>query len=272
MRSFSFTVSVCLLSLAFGCTGEFGAYPEVECIDDFSYMEEYEDRECSLDTMRESLIGTGDLEPGATEIDAYNLMESTGGCFVTGIGHIGTDTNGDGISDEPGAGVADQDSYGGNAMGMKDGRVRGQWQNTTHLDDVKHKFHGQAEFLYCWNDGNPGPDVPVAEPNRAIWGGPGQWDHEDGYLFIVSAADYVEGKEHEDALIRDAYAITIYRDLDGDGVATIFDEIVYEEPDCVFGNFQIHPPNDGHPYIAAPLTFEMARISTEQDLCPDGNW
>jgi hypothetical protein len=195
-----------------------------------------------------------------------------GGCWVTGIGHIGSDLNDNGISDKPGAGKANQDSYGGNAMGMKDGTVRGQWQNTTHLAESKSKFHGQAEFLYCWNDGGPGPDVPKAEPNRAIWGGPGKWDHEEGYLFIVSAADYKEGKEKGDAAIRDAYAITVYRDTDGDGTATAADEVVYEESDCVFGNFQIHPPNQGHPYVPSPVTEEMDRISSTQDLCPNNNW
>lgn len=195
-----------------------------------------------------------------------------GGCFVTGTGHIGADENGNGISDRPGAGAAHQDSYAGNAEGMRDGRVHGQWQNTTHQEGTKDKFHGQAEFLYCWHDGGPGPDVPTAYPNRAIWGGPGKWNHEPGYLFIASAADYGEGNGGPHAEIRDAYAITIYRDVDGDRVATAADEIVYEESDCVFGNFQIHPPNNGHPYIPAEVTSEMDRVSSEQDLCPDSNW
>ena len=252
------------LLLVASCVGQMGDLVEGGCIDDSGV--------CVLDTAREELIDGGELPPGADNLDVIYYTEETGGCFVTGIGHIGSDENENGISDQPGAGRADQDSYGGNAMGMRDGRVRGQWQNTTHLDGTRDVFHGQAEFLYCWNDGGPGPDVPVAEPNRAIWGGPGQWNHEDGYLFIVSAADYKEGKEDEDAGIRDAYAITIYRDVDGDGIATSDDEIVYEETDCVFGNFQIHPPNNGHPYIGAELTDEMNRISSSQDLCPDNNW
>jgi len=252
--------AVLLLS---GCVGTMGGDLEYECIDDLGLP-------CVIDQMREELLDSGELPPGSTNGDVVNLV-AQGGCFVTGIGHIGADENGNGISDRPGAGRADQDSYGGNAMGMQDGRVRGQWQNTTHLVGGD-KFHGQAEFLYCWNDGGPGPDVPEAYPNRAIWGGPGLWDHEEGYLFIVSAADYKEGKEGGDALIRDAYAITIYRDVDGDGAATAADEIVYEESDCVYGNFQIHPPNQGHPYIPAEMTAEMARISSTQDLCPDGNW
>ncbi len=157
-------------------------------------------------------------------------------------------------------------------MGMKDGRVHGQWQNTTHREGTKDKFHGQAKFLFCWNDGGPGPDVPKAKPNRAIWGGPGKWNNEEGYLFIVSAADYKEGKDGEDANIRDAYAITIYFDVDGDGVATAADDIVYAETDCVFGNFQIHSSNKGHPYIPTQMTAEMDRISSTQDLCPNSNW
>ncbi|MCB9555590.1 MAG: hypothetical protein H6707_05750 [Deltaproteobacteria bacterium] len=202
------------------------------------------------------------------ELPPPEAEPQNGGCWVTGIGHIGEDTDGDGVSDQPGAGRAEQDSFGGNAMGMKDGRIRGQWQNTTHLLDGKHKFHGQATFLHCFNDGGPGPDVPKAIPNRAIWGGPGQWDHQPGYLFIVSAADYKEGKDGLDRERRDAYAITIYRDVDGDGHASSADQIVYEESDCIFGNFQIHPPNQGHPYTAEPVSAEMDRISSTQTLCP----
>ncbi len=209
---------------------------------------------------------TGDTPPGE------GTPPPEGGCFVTGIGHIGADENGNGISDRPGAGRANQDSYGGNAMGMKDGSVRGQWQNTTHLADGKHVFHGQATFLHCWNDGGPGPDVPRTYPNRAIWGGPGKWDHKDGYLFIVSAADYKEGKDGNDANIRDAYAITVYEDLDKNGIATSTDKIVYQETDCVYGNFQIHKSNAGHPYVSKPVTDEMNRISSTQDLCPNSNW
>lgn len=201
--------------------------------------------------------------------------DQEGGCWITGIGHIGSDLNNNGISDKPGAGAANQDSFGGNAKGFKGGFVKGQWQNTTHLADGKHKFHGVPNFLYCWNDGGPGPDVPKAYPNRAIWAGPGKWDHQDGYVFIASAADYKEGKDGADANIRDAYAITVYKDENGDGVATLgVDTVVYEESDCVYGNFQIHPPNNGHPYIPATPTAAMDDVSNNQDLCPgpDPNW
>ncbi len=255
-------LSPCLALLLVGCVGDIRDMSRYQCIDDLP---------CSLDQTLQELIDEGTLPDGSTTDDVMYMLQE-GGCFVTGIGHIGSDENGDGISDQPGAGVANQDSYGGNAMGMKDGRVRGQWQNTTHLEDDKDVFHGQAEFLYCWNDGNPGPDVPEAYPNRAIWGGPGQWNHEKGYLFIVSSADYKEGKEGDDALLRDAYAIRVYRDTDENGVATADDELVYEETDCVFGNFQIHPPNNGHPYLPSLLTDEMAELAGSQDLCTDGQW
>jgi len=245
-----------------GCFGTIGDGESVECIDDLP---------CAIDEWLEELKESGALGDDATSDDVFKQMEDWGGCFVTGIGHIGSDENGNGISDRPGAGRAHQDSYGGNAMGMKDERVRGQWQNTTHVENDKHKFHGEAEFLHCWNDGGPGPDVPRAIPNRAIWGGPGVWNHEPGYRFIVSAADYKEGKEGDDANIRDAYAIRVYRDGNGDGVSTD-DEIVYEETDCVFGNFQIHPPNNGHPYVGSDLTDEMIDIIRSQDLCPDNDW
>lgn len=154
-------------------------------------------------------------------------VPATGGCFVTGIGHIGDEAN------HPGAGRADQDSFGGNAMGMRDGSVRGEWQDTTHLGDL---FHGEATWLRCWKDEGEGPGVPHAIPNVAEWGGPGKWNHEEGYTFRVHAEDRREGGHHADY-----YGITVWDAAGG---------IVYEEGDLIDGgNFQIHPPNDGHPYI-----------------------
>jgi len=162
--------------------------------------------------------------------DSCFYREDTGGCFVTGIGHIGD------AADHPGAGRADQDSFGGNAMGMKDGTVRGEWQNTTHLGDL---FHGQATWLRCWKDDGIGPEVPRAIPNNAEWGGPGLWNHEEGYSFRVHAQDRAEGGHHIDF-----YSITVFGP---DG------SLVYEEGDLIDGgNFQIHPPNNGHPYEVVP--------------------
>lgn len=174
------------------------------------------------------------------------------GCFVSGGGHIGAEEDGNGNSD----------NFGVIAAGMWDGSVRGEWQNTTHLDGYNSRFHGQVSFLYCYNDGGPGPDVPQASANHAIFGGSGKWDNDEGYLFIVSAADYKEGKAGEDANTRDTYAITIYQD----------GNIVYEENDIIFGNFQIHPPNNGHPYVGGVLTDAMEQITTTEDLFPDNNY
>lgn len=170
------------------------------------------------------------MDTYSAEMCSYR--EDTGGCFVTGIGHIGDAEN------HPGAGRADQDSFGGNAMGMKDGSVRGQWQNTTHLGDL---FHGSVSWLRCWNDGGLGPEVPRAIPNVAQWGGLGKWNHVEGYRFMVRAADRAEGGHHIDE-----YAITIWNP-EGN--------VIYSENEIIDGgNFQIHPPNAGHPYesVAVP--------------------
>jgi hypothetical protein len=143
-------------------------------------------------------------------------VPNSGGCFVTGIGHIGDESN------HPGAGRADQDSFGGNAMGMRDGTVRGEWQNTTHT-----------------GDSGEGPEVPRAIPNNAEWGGPGKWNHEEGYTFVVHSQDRREGGHHADF-----YSIAV---MDSSGA------VIYSEGDLIDGgNFQIHPPNSGHPYIVDP--------------------
>jgi hypothetical protein len=172
-----------------------------------------------------------------------------GGCFVMGGGNL-----------------ANGDSFGGNVMGMKDGRVRGQWQH--YYNDGASRFHGYAEFLFGWNDGGPGPDVPRAYPNRAVFGGKGTWQGQPGYLWIVAIADYKEGKDGRDAALSDSYGICIYRDTDGDGVATEDDEIVYEVYGCIFGgNVQVVPPTQGHPYVPFPPTAEMDRVNSLLPLC-----
>lgn len=60
----------------------------------------------------------------------------------------------------------------------------------------------------------------------------GGWD---GYRFRIHSQDRAEGGSHEDF-----YSIQIWSP-EGD--------LVYEEGDIIDGgNFQIHPPNAGHPY------------------------
>jgi hypothetical protein len=165
---------------------------------------------------------------GLDEGEGEDLVE--GGCWITGGGHIGSaDSHG-------GAGQNDQDSFGFNAMGMKDGRVRGELQNTTHLGDL---FHGQATWIRCWKDEGIGPEVPRAIPNNAQWGGPGTWNHEEGYTWEAHLADRAEGGSHQDE-----YEIWVY----GPDGALVYTQNASMDLVITGGNFQIHPPNNGHPY------------------------
>jgi len=160
--------------------------------------------------------------------DREDIFE--GGCWITGGGHIGDeDAHG-------GAGQNDQDSFGFNAMGMKHGYVRGEIQNTTHLGDV---FHGQATWLRCWKDDGLGPEVPRAIPNNAEWGGPGTWNHEEGYTWEAHLADRAEGGSGIDE-----YEIWVY----GPDGALVYSQTAEQDRVITGGNFQIHPPNGGHPY------------------------
>ncbi|RLB53009.1 MAG: hypothetical protein DRJ42_13155 [Deltaproteobacteria bacterium] len=155
-----------------------------------------------------------------------------GGCWITGGGHIGSaDSRG-------GAGQHDQDSFGFNAMGMKAGGVRGELQNTTHLGDV---FHGHATWLRCWKDEGLGPEVPHAVPNNAQWGGHGSWNHEEGYTWEAHLADRAEGGSHIDE-----YELWVY----GPDGEVAYSQTAEQDLVITGGNFQIHPPNAGHPYDA----------------------
>ncbi len=159
-----------------------------------------------------------------------------GGCWITGGGHIG-DANAFG-----GAGANDQDSFGFNAMGMKAGYVRGEIENVTHLGD---DFHGEATWLRCWKDDGLGPEVPHAVPNNAQWGGTGVWNHEEGYTWEAHLADRAEGGSGIDE-----YEIWIY-DAAGE---VVYSQTAADDLVITGGNFQIHPPNTGHPYLADATT------------------
>jgi len=209
-----------------------------------------------------------------------------GGCWVTGIG-----TFGKGVT---------RDSFGGNAMTMKDGSVRGEWQHVDHFDvsgsqkNGQNLFHGKVEYIRCERFPTlNGPEVPKAVPNFANWGGHGKFNHVDGYKFDVRAFDHAEG-----GIYRDRYAIQIWDPegnlvLEANGMATndiangpgasmgakgngngkggphaeepattgrdikcLEDPTITSEDlawvaelGCLSGgNFQIHPPNKGHPY------------------------
>ena len=197
-----------------------------------------------------------DVQPPAQQPPAQ-LPPEEGGCWVTGIG-----TFGKGVT---------RDSFGGNAMTMKDGRVRGEWQHTDHFDasgtqkNGQNLFHGQVTYLVCKSYPSlSGPEVPKAVPNYANWGGTGRFNGVDGYFFDVTAFDHAEGGIH-----RDRYTIRIYDAqhnlvLEADGRGTMeapSNKSCLEDPSvgpelawvkemgCLSGgNFQIHPPNQGHPY------------------------
>ena len=160
---------------------------------------------------------------------------AAGGCWITGGGHIGSRAS------TGGAGQNDQDSFGFNAMGMKDGTVRGEIQNTTHLGDV---FHGEASWIHCWKDDGIGPEVPRAIPNNAEWGGSGVWNHAAGYTWRAHLADRAEGGSHQDE-----YEIFVF----GPDAALVYTQNSTQDLVITGGNFQIHPPNGGHPYLAGPI-------------------
>src|SRR5262245_17405108 len=167
------------------------------------------------------------LQPDSTPC---RIILQEGGCWITGGGHIGDkDSHG-------GAGKNDQDSFGFNAMGMKHGYVRGELQNTTHLGD---DFHGQATWIRCWKDSGTGPEVPKAIPNNAEWGGTGVWNHEAGYTWKAHLADRAEGGSH-----RDEYELWVWK-----GEQLVYSQTAADDLVITGGNFQIHPPNGGHPYL-----------------------
>lgn len=156
-----------------------------------------------------------------------------GGCWVTGIGHL-LDSDG-------------RDNFGGNGMPMKAGYIRGEWEHQDH--GTGDKLHGRIEYLYCRHVDEPGPGVPNGPDhtfaiNQAYYGGPGRWYEpskgwQDGYWFDIMAEDHGEpGKTDE-------YYFAV-RTMDASGHVG---PVIYSTGGVLAGgNFQIHPPNSGHPY------------------------
>jgi hypothetical protein len=203
------------------------------------------------------LFGGPSEPPDAPPPDQPPPPQAKGGCWVTGIGTFGKGNT--------------RDSFGGNGMYMKDGSVRGEWQHTDHYDEAgkqkngQNLFHGKVNYLVCKKYPSlNGPQVPKAEPNFANWGGTGRYNGVDGYFFDVKAFDHAEGGIH-----RDRYVIRIFSPdkqlvllADGQGTTQApSNKQCLEDVDvgpglewvkamgCLSGgNFQIHPPNKGHPY------------------------
>jgi hypothetical protein len=158
---------------------------------------------------------------------------SDGGCWITGIGYV-NDPDG-------------RDNFGGNGMPMKAGYLRGQWEHDDH--GTGDKFHGSIGYLSCRHVDEPGPGVPSGSDhsftfNQAYYGGPGRWFQpgvgwQDGYWFDVMAEDHGEPGSS------DEYYFSVRRMLDSTNVGPV----LYSTGGVLGGgNFQIHPPNDGHPF------------------------
>jgi hypothetical protein len=163
---------------------------------------------------------------------------TSGGCWVTGIGYL-KDSDG-------------RDSFGGNGMPMKAGYIRGEWEHQDH--GTGDKLHGKVSYISCRQVDEPGPGQPSGPDhnfkiNQAYWGGPGRWYEpstgwQDGYWFDIMAEDHGEpGKTDE-------YYFAV-RHMDASGAVG---PVLYQTGGVLAGgNFQIHPPNDGHPTIAGTL-------------------
>jgi hypothetical protein len=174
---------------------------------------------------------TDDCEPPAA-----------GGCWVTGGGTIPEG--------------ASQDSFGGNAMSMKSGSIRGEWENVDHATGVQ--MHGEPSYLYCRHVDEPGPGADNGPhhdftDNQAYFGGAarvnlnGAW--ADGYWFDVVVDDHGEGKGAKSGG-PDTYHVTIRQIVGANQSGPI---LLDASANMSGGNIQLHPPNNGHPYVASSL-------------------
>jgi hypothetical protein len=161
---------------------------------------------------------------------------SEGGCWVTGGGFI--------IENSA------KDTFGGNGMPMKDGSVRGEWENVDHA--TGDKSHGTVNYLFCRVVPGPGPGHPNGPKhdfvdNQVYFGGPARYfvnaAWADGYWFDVVAEDHGEpGRQ-------DTYQITIRTYANGQA-----GNVVYQASGLLAGgNIQLHPPNGGHPASQSTL-------------------
>lgn len=164
------------------------------------------------------------------EICEHSDPPSEGGCWITGIGYL-VDSDG-------------KDNFGGNGMPMKEGYLRGEWEHVDH--GTGNKFHGTIGYLVCRHVDEPGPGVPRATANQTYYGGVGRWfdaatgTWSEGYWFDVMAEDHGEpGKTDE-------YYFTARL------MST--NTVIYATGGILGGgNFQVHPPNSGHPFTQGTL-------------------
>jgi len=176
----------------------------------------------------------GACVPDTTTQDCVPPAE--GGCWVTGGGFIMES--------------ASKDTFGGNGMPMRDGSVRGEWENIDH--STGDNMHGTVDYLMCRVVPGPGPGHPNGPQhnfvdNQVYFGGPARYfvnsAWADGYWFDVVAEDHGEpGRQ-------DTYQITIRTYANGQA-----GNIVYQESGPLAGgNIQLHPPNAGHPASQSTL-------------------
>lgn len=162
-------------------------------------------------------------------------------------------------------GVGDTlDSFGGCAMTMKDGSVRGEWTHVDHFDVTgssptgQNILHGEVHYLVLklFPTLN-GPHVPKAEPNYANFGGTGTFNGVSGYFFDVKVFDHSEPGAFHDRYVIDIYDPNKKLVLHADGTTsgtcledpTVTPDLAWVlDMGCLSGgNIQIHPPNAGHP-------------------------
>jgi hypothetical protein len=187
------------------------------------------------------------VNTGVDDVCGQSIPPSAGGCWITGGGYI-LNQNGS------------NDSYGGNGMPMKDGTIRGEWENVDH--GTGDKSHGQVHYLVCRHVDEPGPGQPSGPShnfniNQAYYGGPARWftagstggGWADGYWFDVFIEDHGEpgnkaGPGNHGSGGPDYYHFTIRKYVSD----TVPGDVVFDTQAPVSGgNLQIHPPNNGHP-------------------------
>jgi hypothetical protein len=189
---------------------------------------------------------------GPDDVCGNSVPPEQGGCWITGGGFI-VDMDGN-------------DSFGGNGMPMKDGTIRGEWEHVDH--GTGNKWHTQVRYLVCDHVPEPGPGQPSGpshnfDINQAYYGGPARgfdaktnsWSSDTTFWVDIMAKDHGEpgnkaGPGNHGSMGPDYYHFTARLFVS----ATQSGAVVYDTAgDFDGGNFQIHPPNNGHPYTPVPL-------------------
>jgi hypothetical protein len=192
----------------------------------------------------------GACVPDASGAEQDCQPPSTGGCWFTGGGFV--------LSNDG------KDNMGGNAKGMKDGRIQGHWNHVDH--GTGNHVLGKPSYLVCRTAAGPGPSQPGGKKgltaNQVYFGGEARWRSNgawaDGYWFDVVAEDHGEpgnvksGGVTNKGTMPDWYHITVRQQ--SNPTTGVSGAVVYEVSGSIEGgNFQLHPPNNGHPYNASPL-------------------